>query len=187
MTQQVLSPSFASLHRLVWTALLAALIAMGAYAHFPLGPVPISLQVLFVLLAGFLLGPLAGSSAVGLYLLAGLVGLPVFSGGSSGLGHILGPSGGYLLGFLLTPLVTGQARRVIHEGHLPWAWALGLAILGYVPIYGIGLPWLKASLDVGWDKALATGMLPFMVSDCLQIAAVAAASRFFHRRFGDSL
>ncbi len=184
MPEHVASPSLASLHRLVWIALIAALIAMGAYAHFPLGPVPISLQVLFVLLAGFILGPLAGASAVGLYLLAGLVGLPVFSGGTSGLGHILGPTGGYLLGFLLTPLVTGQARRLARSGHLGWGWAVALAALGYAPIYGLGIPWLKASLDIGWDKALMTGMAPFLVSDCLQIAASGAAARFFLRRFG---
>ena len=187
MTEQVLSSSFASLHRLVWTALLAALIAVGAFVHFPLGPVPISLQVLFVLLAGFLLGPLAGASAMGLYLLAGLAGLPVFAGGTSGLGHVLGPTGGYLLGFLLTPLVTGQAKRLGRNGDLAWGFALGLAVLGYVPIYGIGIPWLKASLGIDWGKALATGMLPFLVSDCLQIAASAATARFFHRRFGGAI
>lgn len=182
--QETLSP-LASLHRLVWIAMCAALIAMGAYAHFPLGPVPISLQVLFVLLAGFILGPIAGSSAVALYLLAGLVGLPVFAGGTSGLGHILGPTGGYLLGFLLTPLVTGQAGRLARSGHLGWVWAIALAALGYVPIYGIGIPWLKASMDIDWSKAFMTGMFPFLVSDCLQIAASGAAARFFLRRFGD--
>ena len=185
MTEQTLSASFASLHKLVWTALLAALIAVGAFVHFPLGPVPISLQVLFVLLAGFLLGPLAGASAVGLYLLAGFAGLPVFSGGTSGLGHILGPTGGYLLGFLFTPLITGQARRLGREGDRAWGPLLVLAVLGYVPIYGIGIPWLQASLGVSWAKALATGMLPFLVSDCLQVAASSAAARFFRRRLGE--
>lgn len=184
MAEQVASSSLESLHRLVWIALIAALVAMGAFAHFPLGPVPISLQVLFVLLAGFILGPIAGASAVGLYLLAGLVGLPVFAGGTSGLGHILGPTGGYLLGFLLTPMVTGQAWRLTRSGHLGWGWAITLAALGYVPIYGIGIPWLKASMDIGWSKAFMTGMFPFLISDCLQIAASGAAARFFLRRFG---
>jgi len=184
MAERVATTSLASLHRLVWTALMAALIAVGAFVHFPLGPVPISLQVLFVLLAGFLLGPLAGASAVGLYLLAGLAGLPVFSGGTSGLGHILGPTGGYLLGFLLTPLITGQARRLSREGPPAWAVLLALAVAGYAPIYGIGIPWLKASLDIGWGKAIATGMLPFLVSDCLQVGASAATARFVRLRFG---
>ena len=181
MAEHVASSSLASLHRLVWTALLAALIAVGAFVHFPLGPVPISLQVLFVLLAGFLLGPMAGASAVGLYLLAGLAGLPVFAGGTSGLGHILGPSGGYLLGFILTPLITGQSLRLSRDGPPAWGVALALAVLGYVPIYGIGIPWLKASLGIGWGKALATGMLPFLVSDCLQVAASAGTARYFQR------
>lgn len=181
MSENVASPSFTSLHRLVWIALCAALVAVGAFIHFPLGPVPITLQCLFVLLCGFLLGPLRGSAAVGLYLLAGLAGLPVFSGGTSGLGSILGPSGGYLLGFLFAPLLTGQAIRLSRGGDLAWGWAILLALAAYAPIYGLGLPWLKTSMEVGWLQALSIGMFPFLVSDVLQIAGAAAAGRFVLR------
>jgi len=179
--QETLSP-LASLHRLVWIAMCAALITVGAYIHFPLGPVPICLESLFVQLAGFLLGPLAGASSVALYLLAGLVGLPVFAGGTSGLGHILGPTGGYLIGFLATPLITGQARRVAREGHLSWGWGVGLALVGLVPNYGVGVPWLRSVLDVGWSEALATGMYPFLVPDIVKSVAAAAAARFVYQR-----
>jgi biotin transport system substrate-specific component len=172
------SHSLLQLHRLVWTGLLAALIAVGAYAHFPIGPVPISLQVCFVLLSGFVLGPVGGFSAVALYLLAGLAGLPVFSGGTSGLGHVLGPSGGYLLGFLAAPLVTGGGVMLLGRDGLTLGRSVLLAALGYVPIYGLGLSWLKLTLSVSWTKAFWAGLIPFLPSDVLQVVISAAAAGY---------
>ncbi|MFW6054328.1 MAG: biotin transporter BioY [Thermodesulfobacteriota bacterium] len=170
--------SLFKLHRLVWTGLLAALITVGAYAHFPVGPVPISLQVCFVLLAGFVLGPVRGFSAAALYILAGLAGLPVFSGGTSGIGHVLGPTGGYLMGFLAAPVITGAGLRLVRRRVLPLGWGVLLAVLGYVPIYGLGLTWLKTSLAISWGKAFWVGMLPFLPSDLLQVAISVAAARY---------
>ncbi|MGB8933246.1 MAG: biotin transporter BioY, partial [Anaeromyxobacteraceae bacterium] len=86
----------AATHRLVWTALLAACIAVGGWLQLPIGPVPITLQPLFILIAGYLLGPARGAAAVALYVLAGVLGMPVFAGGKAGLGVLLGPTGGYL-------------------------------------------------------------------------------------------
>lgn len=173
--------SLGSLHRLIWIALMAALMTIGAYAHFPLGPVPISLQVLFVLLSGFILGPLGSLAAVGLYILAGCIGLPVFYGGTSGLGHLLGPTGGYIMGFAGAALITGLGARRLAAGGVPWVSGLLLALLAYLPIYAFGLLWLKTSLGISWFHALLTGMLPFLPSDVLQIAGSVAAARFLWR------
>ncbi|MCP4718315.1 MAG: biotin transporter BioY, partial [Desulfobacteraceae bacterium] len=84
----------------VYTALFVALIAMGAFIAIPIGPVPIVLQNMFVLLAGIILGPVWGLACVGIYLLIGLAGLPVFAGGTSGIGKLFGPTGGYLIAYL---------------------------------------------------------------------------------------
>lgn len=173
--------SLSQLHALVWIALMAALIVVGAYVHFPLGPVPISMQVCFVLLAGFVLGPLGGLLAVLLYTLAGLVGLPVFYGGTSGLAHLLGPTGGYIMGFVLTPLICSQWRRT-GQGAMPWALGLFFGLLGYVPIYALGLTWLKTTLSISWAKAASVGMLPFLPSDALQVAASVFAARALIRQ-----
>lgn len=170
--------SLRHLHCLVWTGLLAALISVGAYVHFPLGPVPISLQVCFVLLSGFVLGPFWGFAAVALYVLAGMAGLPVFSGGTSGIGHVLGPTGGYLLGFLLAPLITGVGRLLVRKKVLPWGLGVLLGVLGYLPIYGLGLAWLKTVLAIPWAKAFWVGLLPFLPSDVLQVIISVAASRY---------
>jgi len=174
--------SLNTIHRLVWISLLAALITIGAYVHFPLGPIPVSLQPCFVLLAGFILGPIGGFLAVCLYILAGVIGLPIFYGGSSGLGHILGPTGGYILGFLFSPLITGLWVLGNKDRIVSWSWGLVLAISGYFPIYGLGLSWLKWTLNITWAKAIVTGFLPFLLSDLLQIVLAVSGARFLRRQ-----
>src|SRR4030043_1983259 len=99
-----------SIEKLRWTvlsSLMAAMTAVGAYIHVPIGPVPIVLSTLFVLLSGFLLGSHWGMASMGLYLLVGAIGIPVFAGGKGGFAHFFGPTGGYLLGCVLASWVTG--------------------------------------------------------------------------------
>ncbi|MDD4302028.1 MAG: biotin transporter BioY, partial [Sphaerochaeta sp.] len=99
--------------RLLLTSLFSALIIVGAYLRFPLPPVPITLQTLFVLLAGFLGGPAVGLGSTAIYLLLGAIGLPVFSSGG-GLGILLGPTGAFLFGLLpasFLACLAGNYRR----------------------------------------------------------------------------
>ena len=110
------------LHRLSWVALMAALVASGAFFSIAIGPVPITFQDLFIALAGFVLGPRYGVYSVALYILAGAAGLPVFSGGKSGLGHLAGPTGGYLAGYVLLAFCTGVGSRLakyMSSGNIP--------------------------------------------------------------------
>ena len=95
----------------VYTALFVALIAMGAFIAIPIGPVPIVLQNMFVLLAGIILGPVWGLACVSIYLLIGLAGLPVFAGGTSGIGKLFGPTGGYLIAYLPAVFVAGAISK----------------------------------------------------------------------------
>ena len=81
------------LRMMVYAALFAALLAVGAFLSIPIGPVPIVLQNFFVLLTGLLLGSRWAAASVAVYLLAGACGLPVFAGGTGGLGHLIGPPG----------------------------------------------------------------------------------------------
>ncbi len=158
----------------VRAALLAALIAAGAYIAIPVGPVPIVLQNLFIYLAGLLLGPRWGSAAVGVYLLAGFCGLPVFAGGTGGIGRLAGPTGGYLVGFLPAVWAVGAVSRlgrgrVIHD-------VVGM-ILGTAIIYLLGVGWLMVITGLAPAKALAAGMLPFLPGDAAKIAAAAVIAR----------
>lgn len=96
-----------SVRSTVFAALFTALISVGAYLSIPVGPVPIVLQNFFVLLAGTMLGSSAGFSVVVTYLILGAIGLPVFHSGTGGIGIIMGPTGGYLLGYLPAVYITG--------------------------------------------------------------------------------
>lgn len=155
------------LQMMVYSSLMAALIAAGAYIAVPIGPVPIVLQNLFVMLAGLLLGCRWGLASVGLYILAGICGLPVFSGGGAGLGHFFGPTGGYLIGYLpavfLIGLVSDKTKSLITRS--------AALILGASLVYLIGVSWLKVATGMSFGKAMAVGMLPFLIGDAIKIIA----------------
>jgi len=159
------------LHRLVLASLLAALIAVGGYIVIPIGPVPIVLQNLFVLVAALLLGSRWAAASVAVYLLAGACGLPVFAGGGGGLGHLFGPRGGYLFGFLIAAWVVGRISETFRQR--PVVEIIGM-VVGSLIIYAIGVPWLQMMLGLSLGKALAVGMYPFVPGDIIKIAAAYA-------------
>jgi biotin transport system substrate-specific component len=158
----------ADLRKLVLASLMAALIAVGGYIAIPVGPVPIVLQNLFVLVAAVLLGSRWAAASVAVYLLAGACGLPVFAGGGAGLGHLFGPRGGYLFGFLIAAWTVGRISEM--SGRRPAAEIAGM-VVGSLIIYAVGVPWLKFLLGISFGKALAVGMYPFIPGDAMKIAA----------------
>lgn len=174
-----MADSMKSLNKLVWTALMAAAISLGAYLVIPVGPVPISMQPLFVFLAGMVLGTRYGLAAVGLYILAGIAGLPVFSGGGAGIGHILGPTGGYLLGFAISPVMTGRIRD--EDGSIRWLSGLFWGLMAMLCVYTIGAFWLKMSLDLSWEKTFAIGIIPFVAWDELKVIIAILVARHLKR------
>lgn len=154
------------LRNTVHASLMAALIAAGAYIVVPIGPVPIVLQNMFVLLAGLLLGSRWGLAAVGVYLFAGACGLPVFAGGTGGIGRFVGPTGGYLIGYLPAVFVTGLFSRF----EKPLLDLAGM-VLGSAIIYALGVGWLKVITGMDFTKTLALGVYPFLIGDALKILA----------------
>jgi biotin transport system substrate-specific component len=158
---------------MVYAALMAALTAAGAWIAIPVGPVPIVLQNLFIFLAGLLLGSRWGLASVAVYLLAGACGLPVFAGGMGGIGRIVGPTGGYLIGYLpavfLIGLLSERWDRILSD-------VLAM-VLATAVIYAAGVAWLHALTGLSWQKTLAVGMLPFLPGDAVKIAAAAAIAK----------
>jgi biotin transport system substrate-specific component len=160
-----------------FAAVLAALTAAFAYISIPLPglPAPVSFQMLGVYLAGLLLGPRWGGFSVALYLLVGIAGAPVFSNGSAGLGYALGPTGGFLVGFLLAAVVIGAVvhRRldprpladvsVLLQGA---ALAVGLAI-----IYAVGGAWLMVSTGYSLPAVLTLFGTTYLPGDLVKIVA----------------
>ncbi len=104
----------AKLSQAIMACLFAALISVGAYAAFPIPgtPVPIVLQNMFIMLAGFISGPWWGLVSVVFYLILGSVGLPVFSGGTGGFAKLAGPTGGYLVGYIPAVIVFGLISKL---------------------------------------------------------------------------
>ncbi len=173
-----MTQTLAPLHRLVWISLCAALVGAGAFMVVPIGPVPVSMQPLFVFLAGFLLGARGGALSLALYLAVGLMGLPVFAGGRSGPAHLLGPTGGYLAGFLVAAAVCGMARV---RNEVSWPRGLGFGFAAVLLVYALGAAWLKRSLGLDWEKVLAAGVLPFIPWDLAKLALAVACARFLSR------
>ncbi len=157
------------------------LIALGAQVRIPLpfSPVPVTLQTFAVLLTGALLGSRRGALAVLVYLAEGLAGLPVFAGWSGGVAHLLGPTGGYLLGFVAAAYVTGCLFERGWNAHPLTAGAALLA--GNLALYALGLPWL--ALYVGAGRAVALGLAPFVIGDAAKVVGAIALLHIAHTQF----
>jgi len=162
------------LRMLVLASLMAALTAVGAYIHVPIGPVPIVLSTLFVLLSGLLLGSDWGMASMGLYLLVGAIGIPVFAGGKGGLAHFFGPTGGYLLGYVLASWITGFISE-----RSPGLLMLDIlaVLIGSLVIYGLGVPWLKLVTQMSWTKTLTVGVVPFLIGDVVKASVALVLAR----------
>ncbi|MQC25897.1 MAG: biotin transporter BioY [Chloroflexi bacterium] len=147
--------------------LIAASAQLSVYL--PFSPVPITGQTLGVLLVGMTLGSRRGALSMLAYLGEGALGLPVFAAGNASLAYMLGPTGGYLLGFVAAAWLVGALAERGFDRSLPrtfLAFALGSAV-----IYLFGLAWLARF--VPWPGTLAAGMTPFLVGDAVK-ALVAA-------------
>ena len=161
---------------IVLVAAGAALTAIAAQVQVPLWPVPITAQTLAVLLVGSSLGALRGTLSMVLYAVLGMVGLPVFSDASSGMGVILGPTGGYIVGFIFAAAFTGWiAQR-------SWDRRILRAILafagGTVVTFAIGLPWLAVTLGLDLQQTLQAGLYPFIVGGAVKTVIAAGVVTF---------
>lgn len=167
--------------KLTQAAIMAALISAFAVAGsipIPLSPVPVSLQVLGVFLAGLLLGPWWGAGSILLYLAAGAVGAPVFAGGGAGFGTLFGHTGGYLWSYPIAAVVIGlivHGRRP--SGAVPNVSIVRIAaalVLALAIIYAMGVSGLILVGSLSLEKAVFQGALVFVPGDALKIAAAIA-------------
>jgi biotin transport system substrate-specific component len=162
------SPRMARVFDAALVAGFSLLIAVSAQVAIPLPftPVPVTLQTFAVLLTGCLLGSGRGALAVILYIAEGSFGLPFFSGGTAGIAHLLGPTGGYLVGCVASAFAAGilSERKALKPAGL-FITLVAADIVVYVP----GLAWLSVFTGVG--KAVALGFVPFVIGDALKIAA----------------
>lgn len=160
----------------------AALTGAAAQVRVPLPftPVPITLQTFAVLLAGVVLGMRFGGLSQGLYVGTGLAGVPWFQGGSAGVGHLLGPTGGYLVGFVGAAVAVGYVVDRYQVARRFTRLAVVLTAANFLIIYGVGVPWLYAwstvvaGSTVTLPELLTMGLWPFVPGDVVKLFAAAA-------------
>lgn len=156
---------------MILAGLFAALTAIGAYIYIPLpiSPVPITLQIFFVFMAGGILGRKYGFFSQLIYIMIGIIGLPVFTGGKGGIGILFGPTGGYILGFLVAGYISGIGKRKFSTKIL----AMSLALIF---IYFIGTVVLIFFIEVDLKEALTIGVVPFLIGDLIKLLMAAYLS-----------
>jgi biotin transport system substrate-specific component len=149
----------------------AFVVALSAQVAIPTLPVPFTGQTLGVLVVGGALGFRRGALALLLYLAMGLAGLSVFAEGTSGVAKILGASGGYLIGFVVAAAIVGRLAELGWDRHI--GGSLAAMAIGTAVIYAIGVPWLKVTLGIPWETAVAEGMTKFFVWDAAKLVVAA--------------
>jgi biotin transport system substrate-specific component len=155
----------------------AALVAVLAQVAVPLWPVPVTGQTLAVVLVGAGLGAARGAASLSLYALLGALGLPIYSDASSGWSVLLGPTGGYIIGFIASAAIVGwAAERSWDRG---WYKPIITFIGGSLVVFAFGLPWLAVALgQLGLpndlQSVLIAGFYPFIIGGVIK-AAIAAA------------
>ena len=169
MTAMIAATRSRSLLFVVQALGLSLLIAASAHINVPFWPVPMTLQTFAVVLIAATAGASLGLAAMLAYLVEGAVGLPVFASGA-GIAVLVGPTAGYLAGMLVAMVLVGTAQGAVQR-------AIAMVAATCV-IYLAGAVWL--SQFVGIDRAIAAGVLPFLVGDAAKMAlawAIATAAR----------
>ncbi|MCG3138282.1 MAG: hypothetical protein HJJLKODD_02144 [Phycisphaerae bacterium] len=155
------------------------LIALAAQLkiYLPVTPVPVTMQDLMVLLAGGILGAWRGVCCLAWYVVLGALGWPVFAGGAAGFWHLLGPTGGYLVGFILAAGISGW---IIERHRTIWSVVTGMA-LGYLAIFICGVGWLTF-LTGDLEKSLLIGYWPFALASVYKMIIVSTLCDIWRRR-----
>jgi biotin transport system substrate-specific component len=177
--------------RIALVGLFAALTAVGAQiqAPLPFSPVPVVLSNFFALLAGLVLGARRGATSQVVYVLLGAAGAPVFAGLHGGPQVLVGPTGGYLIGFIIAAAVAGALRgSPVSAGRAIVAAAVGAALI-YVTgvpwlVHVMGVPWPAVTTGAGLHKVLVVGVLPFLPGDALKVVVAGLVTPALVRAVG---
>lgn len=160
-----------SVRSMVFMAVFAAIICVCAPFSFQVGPIPITLATFAIYLTGAVLGGKRGVISVIVYILLGAVGLPIFSNFSGGFGALMGPTGGYIIGYIPLVFITGVFAEMNSKKH--WTMIIGM-LLGTVALYTFGTAWYMILTGNDLAKSLTLCALPFVPGDGIKIACVTA-------------
>lgn len=174
-------------YKLLCASAIALATGYAAQLRIPLPwtPVPITMQTAVVLFSGLLLGAYWGALSQFLYVMFGVLGMPFFSGMQGGLSVIVGPRGGYLLGFIVTSFIVGFIVDRYPQSRNFWRLCLLLTMVSMVCIYGLGCMqlglwlWLVKGSSPSLYELLMMGCFPFIIGDLLKIFLVGLTDRLF--------
>lgn len=168
--------------RAVGVATFLILMSLGAFLriYLPFSPVPITAQTFFVLLSGAILGRRLGSFTQVFYAVLGGLGLPVFASASFGFAYILGPTGGYIIGFVFAACITGWLISIRKESG--FGWVLFSMAIGSLLIYLFGTIQLMAISKAGLPFIIYIGILPFIPGDIVKIIVAALLYKALGKR-----
>lgn len=174
-----------ALSRTMGIGLFVVLTALGAFVRIPLPftPIPITGQTLFVVLSGLFLKKYDGAISQGIYISIGMIGLPIFAGASGGYSAILGPTGGYLIAFLIAPYLV----RLVFErtGSKNIIYRAGIALVsGIAIIHLLGIINLAAYLNIDPLQAFMLGSLPFLPGAVIKIVLGANIFSIYKKKLG---
>ncbi len=167
-------------YQMAVTALMAAALCVLGPLSVPIGAIPISLSNFVICLTAWLLGPKFGTLSVAVYLLIGLVGVPVFSGYGAGLAKLAGPTGGYLVGYLLMAFIGGLFIEK-SNGAQPVVSGIGL-VLGDAACYVLGTAWFVFQMQCDLGYALAVCVYPFIALDLGKIVVSCIVGALMRKR-----
>lgn len=158
---------------MVFTALFAAIICVISPFKIPIGEVPITLATLAIYVAASVLNWKYGTTAIIIYILIGMVGLPVFSGFLGGVQRLVGPTGGFILGYIPCALVIGLI--IDKNERKKWMYPIAM-VAGTVVLYACGTAWFMISLNYTLAAALMACVVPFLIFDAIKIILASVIS-----------
>ncbi len=154
--------------RLTAVSLFAVLIVIASFISVPFGTVPLTLQTFMIVLIALILGPVYATLTILLYIMLIIIGLPVASGGVGGLQVMMGPTGGFIIGFILTAIIAGTGSKIIGKDTIQSNLILGiLSIIAILSVYIIGLPWFAIVAQISIMEA-AISMSIFYFFDIIK-------------------
>ena len=159
---------------MTYAAACAALLAVSAWVTVPFGPVPFTLQTLALAFVVVAMSGRVSLLAVFVYVLLGAAGIPLFSGMRGGLGVLLGPTGGFILGFVLSAGVAALLKHVMGEGIVR---DMVIAALAILCSHAVGVAWLATVGGYGFLQAFLVGSAPFLVLDAIKAAGGVALAK----------
>ena len=164
---------------LTMTGVMAAVLCAVSPWALMVGPIPFSLCTLAIYLAVYVLDWKKAAMSTAVYVLLGAVGVPVFSGFGAGLGKVMGPTGGYIVGYVLLALLAGLFIQWYPNGR---GWQLVGMVLGTAALYAVGTAWYCFQCGQGLGPALALCVLPFLPGDAVKMAAALAVGPGLRRQ-----